>query len=77
MLTRRGMLRHVGAAGAAAATPHTGEAESAERSAVTFDLPGGACDCHVHVFADPVVIPFPPAAPIRRRGLISWHRPAG
>jgi hypothetical protein len=57
MLTRRGMLRHVGAAGAAAATPHSGEAESAERSAVTFDLPRGACDCHVHVFADPVVFP--------------------
>jgi hypothetical protein len=47
MLTRRGMLRHVGAAGAAAATPHSGEAESAERSAVTFDLPRGACDCGV------------------------------
>jgi hypothetical protein len=61
------MLPHIGAAGAAAATPHCREVESAECSTVTFDVPRGACDSHVHIFADPAV--GLPVAPIRRRGL--------
>ena len=27
-------------------------------TAVNFDIPPGACDCHVHVFGDPVRFPF-------------------
>jgi hypothetical protein len=40
-----------------AATLHSREAESAERSVATFDLPRGACNCHVHIFADPAAFP--------------------
>jgi hypothetical protein len=79
MLTRRGMLHHIGAAGAAAATLHCREAESAERSAVTFDVPRGACDSHVHIFGDAAVFPFaagraytPPGASIDE--LLALHR---
>jgi predicted TIM-barrel fold metal-dependent hydrolase len=28
---------------------------------VNFDVPAGACDCHVHVFGDPQRFPFSPA----------------
>jgi predicted TIM-barrel fold metal-dependent hydrolase len=28
------------------------------RTAVNFDVPRGACDCHVHVFGDPAKFPF-------------------
>jgi predicted TIM-barrel fold metal-dependent hydrolase len=28
------------------------------RTAVDFDIPPGACDCHTHVFGDPAVFPF-------------------
>jgi predicted TIM-barrel fold metal-dependent hydrolase len=78
MLTRRGMLHHIGAAGAVAATLHCREAESAERSAVTFDVPRGAGDSHVHIFGDPAVFPFaagraytPPGASIEE--LLALH----
>src|SRR5437762_7250193 len=27
---------------------------------VSFDVPAGACDCHVHVFGDPQRFPFTP-----------------
>jgi predicted TIM-barrel fold metal-dependent hydrolase len=29
-------------------------------SKAAFDLPAGACDCHVHVFGDPAVYPYSP-----------------
>jgi predicted TIM-barrel fold metal-dependent hydrolase len=56
MLTRRHML-HASAAGmtALALGPR---AASAARSGVDFEVPRGACDCHVHVFADPAKYPF-------------------
>jgi predicted TIM-barrel fold metal-dependent hydrolase len=60
MLTRRAVLKSgvslglaglVGgqSVGAAAPQPHT---------KVNFDVPPGGCDCHVHVFGDPMRYPF-------------------
>jgi predicted TIM-barrel fold metal-dependent hydrolase len=79
MLTRRKALHQIGAAGVAAATLRPREADSAERSAVAFEVPRGACDCHVHVFGDPAVFPFaanraytPPGASIDE--LLALHR---
>ncbi len=57
MLTRREML-HMSAAGAVALGAGPGAANAVTRSAVNFDLPRGACDCHVHVFGDPAKFPF-------------------
>ena len=48
MLTRRGMLQAAGAAPSMVKTP------------VDFEVPRGACDCHVHVFGDPKTFPFAP-----------------
>jgi predicted TIM-barrel fold metal-dependent hydrolase len=61
MLTRRIMLHHLGAAGVSAAALRAGIADAAmpsERSAPNFEVPRGACDCHVHVFGDPAKFPF-------------------
>jgi predicted TIM-barrel fold metal-dependent hydrolase len=59
MLTRRAMLGQVGAAASAAWAMRAGVAAGAEgRTAVDFDVPRGACDCHVHVFGDPAKFPF-------------------
>jgi predicted TIM-barrel fold metal-dependent hydrolase len=30
------------------------------KTPVTFDVPAGACDCHVHVISDPAEFPFAP-----------------
>ena len=57
MLTRRAMLGQVSAAASAAWAMRAGVA-AAGRSAVNFDVPRGACDCHVHVFGDPAKFPF-------------------
>jgi predicted TIM-barrel fold metal-dependent hydrolase len=61
MLTRRAMLSHMGAAGAASATLRAGAglaaAPSTVKTPVDFDVPRGACDCHVHIF-DPVRFPY-------------------
>ena len=53
MLTRRDMLQSLGAAGVSAAALQAGVASAdmpANRTAPNFDVPAGACDCHVHVF---------------------------
>src|SRR5712691_7604388 len=61
MLTRRGMLHAAGAtsgsflamrAGPGAAAPST------VKIPVDYDVPRGACDCHVHVFGDAKQFPF-------------------
>ncbi|HEY2226208.1 MAG TPA: amidohydrolase family protein [Xanthobacteraceae bacterium] len=61
MLTRRRMLSHMGAAGAACVTLGTevglAAAPSTVKTPVNFDVPRGACDCHVHIF-DPVHFPY-------------------
>src|SRR5580692_11943964 len=60
-LTRRDVLSHLGAAGAAsfALKPGAGfaAAPSTVKTPVNFDVPRGACDCHVHIF-DPVRFPY-------------------
>ena len=61
MLTRRDTLC-IGAAGlslAALGRPASGAADTV-KTAVDFDVPAGACDCHVHVFGDPAKFPFAP-----------------
>ena len=59
MLTRRAMLGQVGAAASAAWAMRAGAAVGAAGgTAVDFDIPRGACDCHVHVFGDPATFPF-------------------
>jgi predicted TIM-barrel fold metal-dependent hydrolase len=58
MLSRRAMLGRVGAAAGAAWAMRAGVAAAASRTAVDFEIPRGACDCHVHVFGDPAKFPF-------------------
>ena len=61
MLTRRDVLKSGMAAGVAGLL---GSARTASAAApqpltkVSFDVPPGACDCHVHVFGDPKKYPF-------------------
>ncbi len=75
MLTRRTMLgRFSAAAGAMCAAQAGIEPVAADgRSAVTFEIPHGACDCHVHVFGPVEQFPFaqkriytPPPASVER-----------
>jgi hypothetical protein len=59
MLTRRAVLGQASAAASAVWAIGAGAAAGAAgRSAVDFDIPRGACDCHVHVFGDPAAFPF-------------------
>src|SRR6476469_2678327 len=59
MPTRRAMLAQVSAAAGAAWAMRAGVAVGAAgRTAVDFDVPRGACDCHVHVFGNPAQFPF-------------------
>src|SRR5262245_916323 len=60
MLTRRavltgslslGFVRWLGREPVSAAAPQP-------RTKVSFDVPPGGCDCHVHVFGDPKRYPF-------------------
>jgi predicted TIM-barrel fold metal-dependent hydrolase len=58
MITRRDFM--VGAA-AATALMHTriGFAKASQPgTAVNFDVPAGACDCHTHIHGDPAKFPF-------------------
>jgi predicted TIM-barrel fold metal-dependent hydrolase len=61
MLTRRRVLSGIGATGAAglALTSRAGfaAAPSTVKTPVNFDVPRGACDCHVHIF-DPTHFPY-------------------
>ena len=60
MLTRRDVLK-AGAAGVSALMASTRAAFAVApqpRTKVNFDVPAGACDCHVHVFGDPKQYPF-------------------
>src|SRR4051794_22901837 len=57
MFTRRGVLR-LGGAGASMTVLRPGfAAAQTARTAVSFEMPRGACDCHVHI-QDPVKFPF-------------------
>ncbi len=60
MLTRRDVLK-AGAAGVSALVASTRAAYAVApqpQTKVNFDVPPGACDCHVHVFGDPKQYPF-------------------
>src|SRR4051812_4606946 len=54
MLTRRDVLL----AGAGLLAKPLFAAAPQPRTKVNFDVPAGACDCHVHVFGDPKRYPF-------------------
>jgi predicted TIM-barrel fold metal-dependent hydrolase len=61
MLTRRGMLHAAGATSASFIAPRAGTgaaAPSTVKTAVDYEVPRGACDCHVHVFGDASKFPF-------------------
>src|SRR6266851_2525347 len=58
MLTRRGMRPATGAgASLMAAGVGTGMGAPTVRTPVDFEVPRGACDCHVHIF-DPAGFPY-------------------
>ena len=64
MLSRREvLLTTVATSAAAVIRPWATVLASASRVAtpVSFDVPAGACDCHVHVFGDPQRYPFSPS----------------
>jgi predicted TIM-barrel fold metal-dependent hydrolase len=58
MATRREIA--VLAAGVATAGLASRRATAQARTPVNFEVPRGACDCHTHVFLDPVRFPFVP-----------------
>jgi predicted TIM-barrel fold metal-dependent hydrolase len=60
MLSRRDCLALAGAAGVSGLHLNAALAADAPtvRTPVNFDVPKGACDCHVHVFPDPAKFPF-------------------
>lgn len=60
MVTRREFLAMAGALGAAGIVGRSALAAAAStvHTPVNFDVPPGACDCHVHVFPDPAQFPF-------------------
>ena len=55
MTTRRRVMQ---AAALGAAALAVGPARAAAPTAPSFEIPAGACDCHVHVFPDPARFPF-------------------
>jgi predicted TIM-barrel fold metal-dependent hydrolase len=61
MVTRRKMLYVATTAGASLVALRIGDTHAAAvstvKTPVNFDIPRGACDCHVHVF-DPVRFPY-------------------
>jgi predicted TIM-barrel fold metal-dependent hydrolase len=60
MLTRRRMLSEIGAVGAASLAlkrAARAAAPSTVKTPVDFEVPRGACDCHVHIF-DPTHFPY-------------------
>src|SRR5262245_19654921 len=58
MLTRREFLLGTIAAGAFMRTSTTLAKAPQPATKVNFDVPGGACDCHTHIFGDPEKFPF-------------------
>lgn len=59
MLTRRDVLKRAAGLAAFIGSVRTASAAVPQpRTKVTFDVPAGACDCHVHVFGDPKKYPF-------------------
>lgn len=59
MFNRRQALQAAGAAGAFLAFGTARAAAPTVKTAVDFEVPHGACDCHVHIF-DPQTFPYSP-----------------
>jgi len=58
MLTRRDLLSGALAAGAMLYHRTSGATAPQPATAITFDVPAGACDCHTHIHGDPARFPF-------------------
>src|ERR1043166_8953094 len=58
MLTRRGILLASVAAGVAMKSKRAFARAAQPSTAVNFEVPAGACDCHTHIHADPEKFPF-------------------
>jgi predicted TIM-barrel fold metal-dependent hydrolase len=59
MLTRRTLLSNTLAAGAILLAARMSRAKAAQpATAVTFEVPAGACDCHTHIHGAPAQFPF-------------------
>jgi predicted TIM-barrel fold metal-dependent hydrolase len=59
MLTRRTFLSNTLAAGVLLLSPRSSRAKASQpATAVTFNVPTGACDCHTHIHGDPARFPF-------------------
>src|SRR5437899_498164 len=58
MLTRRGILLASIAAGVTMNNRDVFAKAAQPSTAVNFDVPAGACDCHTHIHADPEKFPF-------------------
>jgi predicted TIM-barrel fold metal-dependent hydrolase len=58
MLTRRSVLLSSIAAGVAMGSDDLFAAAAQPSTAVNFDIPAGACDCHTHIHGDPAKFPF-------------------
>lgn len=82
MLSRRNVLVGVAVAGAAAFGRRTSAVQSSAPpplTAVNFQVPAGACDCHTHIIGDPRRFPFAPSrtytpAQASVKGLQALHR---
>jgi predicted TIM-barrel fold metal-dependent hydrolase len=59
-MTRRELIKGLAAA-ALMPAPALHARTRSSQTTVSFELPEGACDCHVHVFGDPKRFPFSPA----------------
>ncbi|KWV57924.1 hydrolase [Bradyrhizobium macuxiense] len=58
MLTRRSMMLASIAAGVTMNSSNAFSKASQPSTAVNFDVPVGACDCHTHIHGDPAKFPF-------------------
>ncbi|MGY4407249.1 amidohydrolase family protein [Bradyrhizobium sp. USDA 3315] len=58
MLTRRDMMVASIAAGVTMTSSNAFSKAAQPSTAVNFDMPAGACDCHTHIHGDPEKFPF-------------------
>ena len=58
MITRREFALSTAAAGALLHSPFSFAKASQPSTAVKFDVPAGACDCHTHIHGDPAKFPW-------------------
>src|SRR3954470_23864728 len=58
MLTRRDILKAAIAAGVSLPASSLFAKASQPATAVNFDIPAGACDCHTHIHGDPAKFPW-------------------